>query len=558
MPRPQPLKNLTSALGKPEENGGLTPRTPHSRTARLEGGFARLEVSEVDDFVNGSTFAQQQSAPLLASSTSGRFTAGQRTGKLGNAASSREPLSRTSRALAYSGVVLAAILLLLTVLSFTKQDLLLRYIGLEAPALRITQPGSISYANYTKFPLLGTEYLHECQKLMGQFMSHGDYWDHRHAHGGVPLDVGHSDQPKVCNSTLTYMLDGRVGLAADLALTAQAAALARERNRTFFIDDTYWTRGKWLEYFEDVTILQKGPEPGCLPPPPQELVACPRTARHWVITAATAKYHLGHEYENHYENSYAHELNRDKPMFDFAEKSFAGTIRLNPELKKLVAASKQELLRAFPVTDEPITVDEHDAGEKEYISVHIRRGDRVPHGWQYHRNPIPIQEYVDAVAQVRNRTQGSEEGGVSGSGVVYLASDSPASIAEFTKAYQGPIFSIAHSTNLELKTLASPQDYHQDKFDLLPLEDRKKATKGALVDLAMVTGLWDEGQEPRLHSSVCSASSNFGRLAVIGLGWSKAFGGVNEMGEIDNAKKRWIDVDLKGTELPIWRPFELF
>jgi hypothetical protein len=57
------------------------------------------------------------------------------------------------------------------------------------------------------------------------------------------LDVAHHDDNKVaqgqrmavCTSTITYMLDGEVGLLADLALMAQTAALAREVGTTFFM-----------------------------------------------------------------------------------------------------------------------------------------------------------------------------------------------------------------------------------------------------------------------------------------------------------------------------------
>jgi hypothetical protein len=45
------------------------------------------------------------------------------------------------------------------------------------------------------------------------------------------LDVPHEHVPGengVCSSTITYVLDGNVGLFFDLALVAQAAALARE------------------------------------------------------------------------------------------------------------------------------------------------------------------------------------------------------------------------------------------------------------------------------------------------------------------------------------------
>lgn len=42
----------------------------------------------------------------------------------------------------------------------------------------------------------------------------------------LPNKPGKGD--KICASTMTYMLDGKVGLMADLALMAQVAALARE------------------------------------------------------------------------------------------------------------------------------------------------------------------------------------------------------------------------------------------------------------------------------------------------------------------------------------------
>jgi hypothetical protein len=59
-------------------------------------------------------------------------------------------------------------------------------------------------------------------------MHHSGYWE--------PMNMGPSDVPhtenkdhsKICSSTITYMLDGHVGLVADLSLLSQIAALARE------------------------------------------------------------------------------------------------------------------------------------------------------------------------------------------------------------------------------------------------------------------------------------------------------------------------------------------
>lgn len=158
------------------------------------------------------------------------------------------------------GAIVAGILLSLIVVSFKKPEALDRVVGYmpsstssdkpveeavaEPPSPSpvyvdtIPPPGHvISYENYTQFPLTGAQYRHECDILMsGKFMHHSSYWD---PPTGDIFDVPHHDDvtdyhipegglTKVCSKTITYQLDGTVGLVADLALMAQAAALARE------------------------------------------------------------------------------------------------------------------------------------------------------------------------------------------------------------------------------------------------------------------------------------------------------------------------------------------
>ena len=254
MPRPRPLTNVAPGHYDPDQQ--LTPRTPHSgsRTSRAEQGFAKLQIVEENDAEDdgGDTF---QSAPLLASSSSARFSRrntqqpptntkfnGQnildRSAVILSTAISRLPL--------VVGIFAAGILLLLTVLSFTRREALHKYVGAKAPtsdskAGPTTSPSHplqqengvhlLSYENYTTFPLYPFQYLAECKKLNTGYTQHGDYWDIGHT--GV-IDTAHHDpsatggNSRVCSSSITYMLDGTVGLTADLALMAQAAALARE------------------------------------------------------------------------------------------------------------------------------------------------------------------------------------------------------------------------------------------------------------------------------------------------------------------------------------------
>ena len=143
------------------------------------------------------------------------------------------------------GVLGVFILLILVILSYNRPDVLQSYILKNSTA---TPPPSqlgnskeqqdtglrIDYSNHTVFPLEPIEYEEECWNLQAKGgMVHGNYWgDMKSGNGNMQmLDVPHEHAPGengVCSSTITYVLDGNVGLFFDLALVAQTAALAQE------------------------------------------------------------------------------------------------------------------------------------------------------------------------------------------------------------------------------------------------------------------------------------------------------------------------------------------
>jgi len=157
---------------------------------------------------------------------------------------------------------------------------------------------------------------------------------------------------------------------------------------------------------------------------------------------------------------------------------------------------------------------------------------------------------------------------------VYLATDSPEAHEEFVQSYQGAVFSLFTAADSRLRALASPGEYYQNRFNELDLRTRIFATRGVIVDLAVLSGLWpDEGNLVpdavicALRSAfLCFArlslnsnySSNICRLAPIGMGWEMAFGHVDRSGTIDKQGHRWIDVDEQGSVIPVWEAFELF
>ncbi|KAG6820673.1 hypothetical protein H0H93_013524 [Arthromyces matolae] len=326
--------------------------------------------------------------------------------------------------------------------------------------------------------------------------------------------------PLVCESTITYMLSGEVGLLADLGLLAQVAALARES--------------------------QPGPQPGCKPPPPEELVACPRLARHWVVNSRTAKFHLGHEYSDAYEDPYAHELNRLKPMFTFSETSFQKTIQLNEYNTRLVKTARSEL--------SSLTSPDGSAFDL-YIALHLRRGDRKP---AFYRGAhVPTEKFIQAATTSFSRLSPDKS---QADLILFVASDSANALKEVADltAARYTTFSLPQSANAELRSLASPSEYIQKDFNLLGLEAKIRATRGMIVDFALLSGLWAKEGDSLPTAVVCTFSSNVCKLAAVGLGWSSSFGKVDAMGSIDNSRKRWIEIDQNGAIVPAWLPFELF
>ena len=269
MPHPPPLAGVVSARRSPADYSQLTPRTPHLRPGRAEEGYTEIELVQVTDYDHDheepdeqqttallSSFANDNSPPsrdrnrVDESGIGTRITRGKDKSVLGTVLS-RLPL--------IAGVLLAGLLLALAILSFRSPVALPRFFGVSVTNKMPSNPlksepptpppphNVLSYENYTTFPLLPSEYRSECYKLHTGYMSHGDYWEADRT--GV-LDVVHQNgkhdhqlpegQPTaVCTSTITYMLDGEVGLLADLALMAQAAALAREVGGTFNYVGTY-------------------------------------------------------------------------------------------------------------------------------------------------------------------------------------------------------------------------------------------------------------------------------------------------------------------------------
>jgi hypothetical protein len=276
MSRPKPPRITTSRDSRHERENSLHLRTPHSRTSasfHMEEGSVHYGYG---DSLHAQDHHNLQSEPLLASSTSPSFHDAYTNDtyyqdnleKIRNAevdrrmGGRRKPRRWTSilaRLPLFFGIGLAFVLLGLIVLSIMKPDALKSMIGqnstsdnswvlssedgpqedvvdaqlpdvvtLSSPDTQNTPTSIIDYSAYSSFPLQPAQYVHECWKLNGGLQPPKQYWSSDDAN-----DAPHKDVTGVCKSSITYMLDGKVGLMADLALLAQVAGLAREVSSVF-------------------------------------------------------------------------------------------------------------------------------------------------------------------------------------------------------------------------------------------------------------------------------------------------------------------------------------
>ncbi|KAH9932063.1 uncharacterized protein BXZ73DRAFT_90005 [Epithele typhae] len=611
MPPSTPIPEIvvTSHSDFYDRSGGLTPRTPHSRAGRAEEGFTTEEREACDDDEANDYRSQ------LIQESQGLLYPGYRARGDNHDAHEQDRQSTTTFVFTFlkrmpiaAGFVVALLLLAATFISWRDPGTLEVALNIVPPAsTSSTNPETIqaplrliSYENYTEFPLTPDQYRDECHKLMGSFMPHGAYWEEPFA---GPLDVAHSkpeaktegDDTPFCTSTITYMLDGTVGLAADLALLAQVASFARERNKTLLIEDRHWNRGSWSDHFQNVRLLQRGPEPGCKPPPPSELVACPRTA-----SAKTSGFHFGEPFYEEYEDPYGHHMNRAKPIYNNARASFEEVIRPGARNNFLIRAVRDEIVSTLSLTSPDHHDRRHGDHNVDYDPQHKTPHPRLTSAYTFYppKGHIPLEKFIDGARTTWDRFYGNkshsvrhehdEPAGVDAHDIaehevptglrlghddkypappiMWFASDSPAEAKDFASAFSPAtaIFSLARSTISAVRALQSEREYVQLEFNQESLEDRIRLTRGAIVDLAMLGGLWAYPGQIVPGATVCMEGSNVCRMAASDLASSARSGSTTTghySGDPNPERARWVDVDLAGRVIPPggrWRPTNLF
>ncbi|CZT47376.1 uncharacterized protein RSE6_07927 [Rhynchosporium secalis] len=203
--------------------------------------------------------------------------------------------------------------------------------------------------------------------------------------GGSLVGVNVDDliESKVCEKSLTFVMEtSDAGLGKTLLMMWSAYGLAKKEGRSFFIDDSRWAYGKYVNYFASP------PVPSCRPPPSHEMLPCPHHARHLIVSAATASHVFGGAFTDQFEDARQMEVYRQKPIYALARVGYEALFTLNNQDQKYVDDRtlflKQKTLRPPPETENGII-----------IGVHVRHGDRHPYEFQYKDAYVPLDRYGD-------------------------------------------------------------------------------------------------------------------------------------------------------------------
>jgi hypothetical protein len=141
---------------------------------------------------------------------------------------------------------------------------------------------------------------------------------------------------------------------------------------------------------------------------------------------------------------------------------------------------------------------------RSYISVHLRRGDGKARSWKYKGKYVPVEDYVEEVKRTWTRLFAANN---KNKARIYLASDSPPAQEDFIRRLADAdfsVFSLKKSRRPELRALASPKEYVQEEFGLFDEDVRVRATRGVMVDFALVSGMWPEEESGTPVATICT------------------------------------------------------
>jgi hypothetical protein len=223
----------------------------------------------------------------------------------------------------------------------------------------------------------------------------------------------------VCQQSMTFVLESEdAGLGKTMMLLWIAYGIAQREGRSFFIDDSRWAYGDYT------AIFQPPPAQACRAPPRNQMIPCPRQARHLIVSTATAAEILG-DFGDTAISETRPEASTQKTMFSLARQGHDALFKLNSEDGEYVDS------RVRALTAKRVVPRSKGKQNGMAIGVHVRRGDRHPLEYQYRHSYIPTNIYAETARELLENSynhsgpHGGEDKAAKQHSFVVLASDDP-------------------------------------------------------------------------------------------------------------------------------------
>jgi len=204
------------------------------------------------------------------------------------------------------------------------------------------------------------------------------------AHGDKQglTEQGESGPPQgVCSRSLTFVMEtSDAGMGNTLLALWMSYGLAMYEKRAFFVDDTRWPYGNYTTFFAPP------PNPGCARPPTHHRLPCPHSAAHLVISAENLDLAaaFGPTFVREFSDMKQSGSRKQGPMYNLLYKGYE-------DLFHLADAGDKDYVK-----DRVEKMKRRAHGENgSIVGLHIRRGDRRPWEFQYQKDYLPVERYMD-------------------------------------------------------------------------------------------------------------------------------------------------------------------
>lgn len=330
------------------------------------------------------------------------------------------------------------------------------------------------------------ERVKDWRKKSAYYRDEPAYLDVAEAQRTGVLPVSQPTTNETCTSSMTFSMTMEdVSFGKTLLMLWMSYGLAKKEGRAFFVDDSQWPYGSYTSYFTPL------PSTGCTPPPASQIVPCPHSARHLIVSAATAQWTFGPAFSAEFATT-RHGLNRGHHqrhrIYDLARAGYEDLFHLFGDDAQYTSQRTHELQVLSEISGHPT------------VAMQIRRGDLHPLEYEYSRDYLPLERYTAAADNLQRKLSSShpEEKSTGQQPPLLLASDDPSLPTNpdlLLAATPHPI--LPAQTRILLATKAA--------LDLSSPANPIRAPGSAYVKHVDENAGWDGGFYPSLFNSLGGA-----------------------------------------------------